>query len=142
MTLPALRGEITIASVITTIAALASFDLVFVTTNGGPVNQTTVPGLLVYRLAFNESNIGGAAALAVAVLLPFVSVALAAYSLATLNPFGGRVLSVAFVLGLTLPIELVVVALYFDLNQVGLTNSYLGVVLAETALFTQGAVKG
>jgi raffinose/stachyose/melibiose transport system permease protein len=60
---------------------------------------------------------------------------LAAYSLATLNPFGGKVLSVTFVLGLTLPIELVVVALYFDLTQVGLTNSYLGVILAETALF-------
>ncbi len=69
VTLPALRGEITIASVITTIAALASFDLVFVTTNGGPVNQTTVPGLLVYRLAFNESDIGGAAALAVVLTL-------------------------------------------------------------------------
>jgi ABC-type sugar transport system permease subunit len=69
VTLPALRGEITIASVITTIAALASFDLVFVTTNGGPANQTTVPGLLVYRLAFNESNIGGAAALAVVLTL-------------------------------------------------------------------------
>ncbi|MFI5896135.1 carbohydrate ABC transporter permease [Actinoplanes sp. NPDC051513] len=65
VTLPALRGEITIASVITTIAALASFDLAFVTTNGGPVNRTTVPGLLVYRLAFNESDIGRAAALAV-----------------------------------------------------------------------------
>jgi raffinose/stachyose/melibiose transport system permease protein len=65
VTLPALRGELTIASVITTIAALASFDLVFVTTNGGPVNQTTVPGLLVYRLAFNQSDIGGASALAV-----------------------------------------------------------------------------
>jgi raffinose/stachyose/melibiose transport system permease protein len=60
---------------------------------------------------------------------------LAGYSLATLNPLGGRVLSVAFVLGLTLPVELVVVALYFDLAQVGLTNSYLGVILAETALF-------
>lgn len=69
VTLPALRGEITIASVITTIAALASFDLVFVTTNGAPVNQTTVPGLLVYRLAFNESDIGGAAALAVVLTL-------------------------------------------------------------------------
>jgi ABC-type sugar transport system permease subunit len=69
VTLPALRGEITIASVITTIAALASFDLVFVTTNGGPVDRTTVPGLLVYRLAFNESNIGGAAALAVVLTL-------------------------------------------------------------------------
>jgi raffinose/stachyose/melibiose transport system permease protein len=69
VTLPALRGEITIASVITTIAALASFDLVFVTTNGGPANQTTVPGLLVYRLAFNEGNIGGASALAVVLTL-------------------------------------------------------------------------
>ncbi len=67
--------------------------------------------------------------------LALVLATLAAFSLATLNPFGGRVLSVAFVLGLTLPIELVVVALYFDLNQVGLTNSYLGVILAETALF-------
>lgn len=65
ITLPELRKEITIAAVITTIAALASFDLVFVTTNGGPAGQTTVPGLLVYRLAFNEGNIGGAAALAV-----------------------------------------------------------------------------
>jgi raffinose/stachyose/melibiose transport system permease protein len=65
VTLPALRGEITIASVITTIAALASFDLVFVTTNGGPVDRTTVPGLVVYRLAFNESDIGRASALAV-----------------------------------------------------------------------------
>jgi ABC-type glycerol-3-phosphate transport system permease component len=59
---------------------------------------------------------------------------LAAYSLATLDPFGGRLLSGAFVLGLTLPIELVVVALYFDLREVGLTNSYAGVILAETAL--------
>lgn len=67
--------------------------------------------------------------------LSLVLATLAAYSLATLNPFGGRVLSVAFVLGLTLPIELVVVALYFDLSQVGLTNSYLGLILAETALF-------
>lgn len=67
--------------------------------------------------------------------LALVLATLAAYSLATLNPFGGRTLSVAFVLGLTLPIEIVVVALYFDLNQIGLTNTYLGVILAETALF-------
>jgi ABC-type glycerol-3-phosphate transport system permease component len=66
--------------------------------------------------------------------LTLVLATLAAYSLATLDPFGGRSLSLAFVLGLTLPIELVVVALYFDLRQLGLTNSYLGVILAETAL--------
>ncbi|GAB3600559.1 carbohydrate ABC transporter permease [Microbacterium tumbae] len=66
VTLPGLRNEVTIATVITTIAALASFDLVFVTTNGGPAGQTNVPGLLVFRLAFNEGNFGGAAALAIA----------------------------------------------------------------------------
>ena len=49
----------------TTVAALASFDIVYVTTNGGPGDQTTVPGLLVYRLAFPESKVGLAAALAV-----------------------------------------------------------------------------
>jgi len=65
VTIPGVRKEITIASVITTIAALASFDLVFVTTNGGPANQTTVPALLVYRLAFNEGDIGTASALAI-----------------------------------------------------------------------------
>jgi ABC-type glycerol-3-phosphate transport system permease component len=67
--------------------------------------------------------------------LALVLATLAGYSLATLNPFGGRGISVAFVLGLTLPVELVVVALYFDLREVGLTNSYLGLILAETALF-------
>jgi ABC-type sugar transport system permease subunit len=65
VTVPGVRKEITIASVITTIAALASFDLVFVTTNGGPADQTTVPALLVYRLAFNEGDIGTASALAI-----------------------------------------------------------------------------
>lgn len=74
VTLPSLRGEITIAGVITTIAGLASFDLVYVTTNGGPVNQTTVPGLLVYRLAFQENQIGAACALAVALTVLIIVV--------------------------------------------------------------------
>ncbi|WP_017609004.1 carbohydrate ABC transporter permease [Nocardiopsis xinjiangensis] len=65
VTLPGVRKEISIAGVITTIAALASFDLVFVTTNGGPAGATNVPALLVYRLAFNEGDIGAASALAV-----------------------------------------------------------------------------
>jgi ABC-type sugar transport system permease subunit len=69
VTLPGLRKEVGIAGVITTIAALASFDLVFVTTNGGPAGQTNVPALLVYRLAFNEGDIGAASALAVVLTL-------------------------------------------------------------------------
>ncbi|WP_166866824.1 carbohydrate ABC transporter permease [Salinibacterium sp. ZJ70] len=65
VTLPGIRGEVTIASVICTIAALTSFDLVYMTTDGGPANQTVIPGLLVYRLAFKDGEIGTAAALAV-----------------------------------------------------------------------------
>ena len=67
--------------------------------------------------------------------LALVLSTLAGYALAVLKPFGGRAISTAFVLGLTLPVELVVVALYFDLQAVGLTNSYLGIILAEAALF-------
>ena len=74
VTLPGVRHEITIAGVITTIAALASFDLVFVTTNGGPAGQTNVPALLVYRLAFNEGDIGSASALAVVLTVIVVAV--------------------------------------------------------------------
>jgi ABC-type glycerol-3-phosphate transport system permease component len=60
---------------------------------------------------------------------------LAAYGLTILKVWGDRALSVGFVLGLTLPVELVVVALYFNLREVGLTNSYVGIILAEVALF-------
>lgn len=77
VTLPGLRGEISIAAVITTIAALSSFDLVYVTTSGGPESATTVPGLLVFRLAFTYQRIGHAAALAIvltALILIFVTV--------------------------------------------------------------------
>lgn len=65
VTLPALRGEIAVALTVTTIAALASFDIIYVTTNGAPGNTTTVPGLLVYRLAFTNGQVGQASALAV-----------------------------------------------------------------------------
>lgn len=68
VTLPGLTGEIRVALTLTIIAALASFDLVYVTTNGSPANLTVVPGLLVYRLAFNSGEVGAASALAVVLM--------------------------------------------------------------------------
>ncbi|MBB4932379.1 raffinose/stachyose/melibiose transport system permease protein [Lipingzhangella halophila] len=64
VTLPALRGEVAVALTVTTVAALASFDIVYVTTDGGPAGNTNVPGLLVYRLAFTQNEVGLAAAVA------------------------------------------------------------------------------
>lgn len=65
VTLPGLRREIALAAALTGVAALATFDLVYITTLGGPGNATVVPGLLVYRLAFTNGEIGPAAALSV-----------------------------------------------------------------------------
>ena len=43
ITLPSVKAEITTALVLTIIAALKTFDLVYVTTGGGPGTATTVP---------------------------------------------------------------------------------------------------
>lgn len=65
VTLPGLRQEISVCATIGTIAALASFDVVQIATQGGPGYQTMVPGVEIYRLTFLEQQIGQASALAV-----------------------------------------------------------------------------
>lgn len=77
VTLPGLRQEIGVCVTVTIIAALASFDIVFMSTQGGPGTSTMVPGVLIYQLGFTETRIGLASALAVvltalilAVILP------------------------------------------------------------------------
>lgn len=65
VTLPALRGEIAIALVLTITYALRNFDLVWNTTAGGPGTSTTVPGVFVYQGAFLTHEVGGAAAISV-----------------------------------------------------------------------------
>ena len=54
VTLPGLRNEIAVALTLTTIQALRSFDLVYITTGGGPGDSTTVPALEVYNRAFRS----------------------------------------------------------------------------------------
>ncbi|MDQ3694010.1 MAG: sugar ABC transporter permease [Chloroflexota bacterium] len=65
ITLPGLRPEITIALVTTLIAALRTFDLVFILTDGGPANRTLVVALQIYRNAFSIGEVGYASAIAV-----------------------------------------------------------------------------
>ncbi|MFI5934158.1 carbohydrate ABC transporter permease [Actinoplanes sp. NPDC051494] len=66
ITLPSLRQEIGVCVTVTVISALASFDIIYVSTQGGPGNSTMVPGLEIYYLAFAEREVGMASALAVA----------------------------------------------------------------------------
>jgi raffinose/stachyose/melibiose transport system permease protein len=65
VTLPALRGEIAVAMTLTTIAALRNFDIVYITTKGGPGNATSVPAYQVFSRAFESGQVGSAAAIGI-----------------------------------------------------------------------------
>ncbi|GHA29910.1 sugar ABC transporter permease [Devosia pacifica] len=65
VTLPGLRGEISIALILTVTNALRNFDIVWNTTAGGPGTETLVPSYLIYEGAFITRNVGFAAAASV-----------------------------------------------------------------------------
>lgn len=69
ITVPSLRYEIGVCLTVTIVAALATFDIVYVSTGGGPGNATAVPGIQIYILAFLERQVGLASALAVVLVL-------------------------------------------------------------------------
>lgn len=73
VTLPAVKAEISTSLVLTIIAALKTFDLIYMTTSGGPGTATTVPSFEVYKRAFQLKEIGSASAVAIVLaLLVFV----------------------------------------------------------------------
>lgn len=74
VTLPGLRGESVVAFTLTVIAALRTFDVIYVTTLGGPGTSTTVPSLQIYQMAFEYNEVGAAAAVSVALALIIVVV--------------------------------------------------------------------
>lgn len=76
ITLPGLRQEIAVCVTLTVISALASFDIVYIATQGGPGITTMVPGLEIYRLAFAHRQVGLASALAI-VLMVLVLISIA-----------------------------------------------------------------
>jgi raffinose/stachyose/melibiose transport system permease protein len=65
ITVPMLRRDIAAAITITAVAALQSFTLIYQATDGGPGYVTMVPGLLIYRDAFQLGSVGSASALGI-----------------------------------------------------------------------------
>jgi raffinose/stachyose/melibiose transport system permease protein len=76
VTLPSLRPSIIVVAVISVIFALRTFDIVFVTTGGGPAQDTEVLGLLLWQQAFQflDSPKAGQAA-AIAIIMSLVLIA-------------------------------------------------------------------
>lgn len=69
ITLPSIRNVLIVAALITSIGAFKVFDLVYVTTRGGPDNATQVLSTYIYIQAFRLGNMGYANAIAVFLLI-------------------------------------------------------------------------
>lgn len=65
ITLPSLLPEIRVVLLLTVIASIKSFDLIFTMTRGGPGNATLVPNIYMYELGFHLNRYGYAAAVAI-----------------------------------------------------------------------------
>lgn len=65
VTLPGLVPQLAVALTLTLIAALRVFDLVWLTTRGGPGSSSVTPAVLLYTRAFTYQDVGAAAAIGV-----------------------------------------------------------------------------
>jgi raffinose/stachyose/melibiose transport system permease protein len=77
VTLPGLRAQIAVALTLTVTGALRTFDLVWVTTRGGPGTATLTPAVALYRAAFENPQVGKAAAIGIVMALLCLAIALA-----------------------------------------------------------------
>ena len=81
ITLPGLQQQVLVAFVVTFIAALRVFDLVFVLTRGGPGQETKVVSMLIYEEAFEYHHAGYGSAMALVMTVLIVSVSAVVFTL-------------------------------------------------------------
>lgn len=76
VTLPGLRPQIAVALTLTVTGAVRTFDLVWLTTRGGPGISTITPSFLLYTKAFSVGDVGAAAAIGVVLAVTCLVIAL------------------------------------------------------------------
>jgi multiple sugar transport system permease protein len=78
VTIPAIKGVVLIASLLSIIWTFADFQLIYVLTKGGPANQTHIFGTYAYQigLAATEIGVGAAIALYMFPILAFFAILL------------------------------------------------------------------
>jgi multiple sugar transport system permease protein len=64
VTIPAIKGVVLIASLLSIIWTFADFQLIYVLTKGGPANQTHIFGTYAYQIGLAATEIGMGAAIA------------------------------------------------------------------------------
>jgi raffinose/stachyose/melibiose transport system permease protein len=75
ITVPQIRPEIFVVLLTCTIAALKTFDKIFVLTRGGPGGATNVPSYFSFQNYFEKSNVGYGAAIATVLTVIIVGLA-------------------------------------------------------------------
>jgi raffinose/stachyose/melibiose transport system permease protein len=73
ITVPSLSNTIVFLTIYSVIGAMKFFDIVYITTQGGPGYSTEILGTYIFKLAFREQKLGYSAGVAV-VLMLFVMV--------------------------------------------------------------------
>jgi multiple sugar transport system permease protein len=68
ITLPLLRPSLALSLILCITGSLLAFDQFYILTKGGPDNTTITVVQLIYREAFQRTNLGTAAALSIMVL--------------------------------------------------------------------------
>lgn len=98
-----------------------------------------------FKNAFTAANMGELLWSSTLIELGVVPISLliatlAGFALGHLRPPGGRILFVAFVLGLTLPREGVIIPLYYQMRDIGLLNTRWAIILPLIGLYMPFAV--
>jgi multiple sugar transport system permease protein len=89
ITLPLLRPTSFFVILVSTVAAVSgssAFDLIYVMTNGGPANSTSLAVFYIYEQAFKFSNYGYAAAMASSLVVILLAITVVLFALTR----GGR----------------------------------------------------
>ncbi|MFF4117696.1 carbohydrate ABC transporter permease [Streptomyces sp. NPDC001714] len=76
VTLPGLRGQLAVVLTLTLLGAIRVFDIVWLTTKGGPGTATITPTIVLYQRAFTNPDVGAACAIGVVLALVSLTVSL------------------------------------------------------------------
>jgi len=85
--------------------------------------------------SFGSTMLSSAVIAIVVVPLGSLLCILSGYAFGTMRFRGKSALFYIFLIGLLMPFEATIIPLFYDLRSVGLTNTYAGLILPETALF-------
>ena len=84
--LPALRGELAVAITLTVVAALRTFDLVYVMTTGGPGTATRVPSYEVWRWSLDDGRVGYGVTIAIVLTVIIMALTIGVNRIAERDP--------------------------------------------------------